>query len=404
MNEWLYRRNNIGKPCKWRAFIDADGKIIVQYGNVGGKITTEKYPVKLKDANAEIKSRYNDKRKTGYRPIDEIKDDNDRPPVEERDDATLYRWLDAYLEYDRYDANGLLLPMLAKTFDKNTFKKVPLYYGQWKINGLRCIVRAVPANDMFSPYKFTFQSREGTFWHTLDNLANFMFQYLPTDLINHMVNDGWALDGEIYYPGATINDINHFVKDGTCVQNKLLQYWCYDLIIPDASQDVRFNYLYDSLKQFKLLYNTDYDFHMNNKNLFNLLPYYEVSNEDEATAYRNQFINAGFEGLILRNPDVDYQFGKRRAGYMVKYKDIHEGNFQIVDIYPEKSRYLPIILCRNDINDELFETRFSYTTNHQADILENKDKYIGKMIYLTFGERSGIKRVPFHIKIVKLID
>ena len=404
MNEWLYRRNNIGKPCKWRAFIDADGKIIVQYGNVGGKITTEKYPVKLKDANAEIKSRYNDKRKTGYRPIDEIKDDNDRPPVEEGDDATLYRWLDAYLEYDRYDANGLLLPMLAKTFDKNTFKKVPFYYGQWKINGLRCIVRAVPANDMFSPYKFTFQSREGTFWHTLDTLASFMFQYLPTDLINHMVNDGWALDGEIYYPGATINDINHFVKDGNCIQNKLLQYWCYDLIIPDASQDVRFNYLYDSLKQFKLLYNTDYDFHINNKNLFNLLPYYEVSNEDEATAYRNQFINAGFEGLILRNPDVDYQFGKRRAGYMVKYKDIHEGNFQIVDIYPEKSRYLPIILCRNDINDELFETRFSYTTNHQADILENKDKYIGKMIYLTFGERSGIKRVPFHIKTVKLID
>lgn len=404
MNEWLYRRNNIGKPCKWRAFIDADGKIIVQYGNIGGKILTEKYPVKLKDANTEIKSRYNDKRKIGYRPINEIKDDNDIPPVEEGYDAILYRWLDVYLEYDRYDANGLLLPMLAKTFDKNTFKKVPLYYGQWKINGLRCIVRAIPADDMFSPYKFTFQSREGTFWHTLDTLASFMFQYLPTDLINHMVNDGWALDGEIYYPGATINDINHFVKDGTCAQNKLLQYWCYDLIIPDASQDVRFNYLYDSLKQFKLLYNTDYDFHMNNKNLFNLLPYYEVSNEDEATAYRNQFINAGFEGLILRNPDVDYQFGKRRAGYMVKYKDIHEGNFQIVDIYPEKSRYLPIILCRNDINDELFETRFSYTTNHQADILENKDKYIGKMIYLTFGERSGIRRVPFHIKTVKLID
>ena len=28
--------------------------------------------------------------------------------------------------------------------------------------------------------------------------------------------------------------------------------------------------------------------------------------------------------------------------------------FKVVDIYPEKSRYLPIILCRNDINDELF--------------------------------------------------
>ena len=404
MNEWLYRRNNIGKPCKWRAFIDTNGEIVIQYGNVGGKITTETYPVKLKDANAEIKSRYNDKRKTGYRPIDEIKDDNVRPPVEEGDEATLYRWLDSYLEYDRYDANGLLLPMLAKTFDKNTFKKVSMYYGQWKINGLRCIIRAIPADDMFSPYKFTFQSREGTFWHTLDTLASYMFQNLPTDLLNHMINDGWALDGEIYYPGATVNDIVHFVKDGNCKENKLLQYWCYDLIIPDASQEIRFDYLYNVLSPYKLLYNTDYEFHLNNKNLFNLLPYYEVSNEDEAINYRNRFINAGFEGLILRNPNVDYQFGKRRAGYMVKYKDIYEGNFQIVDIYPEKSRYLPVILCRNDINDELFETRFSYTISHQADILENKEKYIGKMIYLQYGERSGVKRAPFHIKKVKLID
>ena len=93
----------------------------------------------------------------------------------------------------------------------------------WTINGLRCIIRAVPANDIYLVLiNLLFQSREGTFWHTLDTLASFMFQYLPTDLINHMVNDGWALDGEIYYPGATINDIDHFVKDGNCVQNKLL--------------------------------------------------------------------------------------------------------------------------------------------------------------------------------------
>ena len=57
---------------------------------------------------AEIKSRYNDKRKIGYRPINEIKDDNDIPPVEEGYDAILYRWLDCLiLNIDRYDANGL---------------------------------------------------------------------------------------------------------------------------------------------------------------------------------------------------------------------------------------------------------------------------------------------------------
>ena len=401
MNEWLYRRNNLGKPTKWRCYKN-DDKIEIQYGVVDGKITTESYDPKQKSIENEIKSRYNDKYKVGYRPIDEIVDDHDKPPVGEGDESSLYRWLDTYLSYDRYSAEGTLLPMLAKTFDSNTFKKVPLYYGQWKINGLRCIITAKPSDDMFSPYKFLFQSREGNYWKGLDDLASYLFDNLPTNIINKMINDGWALDGEIYLPGNDINQINHYVKDTTCPQHKILQFWCYDLIIPDASQDVRFDYLYDNLKQFKLLYKTNYDFHMNNKNLFNLLPYYEISNEDEATFYRNKFINAGFEGLILRNPDAEYQFGKRRAGIMVKYKDAKEGDFKIIDIYPEKTRNLPIILCQNDINTEWFETRLSTSHSEQELVLKHREAYIGAYVHITYGERSGIKRVPFHCKKVTI--
>ena len=174
MNEWLYRRNNLGKPTKWRCYKN-DDKIEIQYGVVNGKITTESYDPKQKSIENEIKSRYNDKYKVGYRPIDEIVDDHDKPPVGEGDESSLYRWLDTYLSYDRYSAEGTLLPMLAKTFDSNTFKRVPLYYGQWKINGLRCIITAKPSNDMFNPYKFLFQSREGNYWKGLNDLASYLF-------------------------------------------------------------------------------------------------------------------------------------------------------------------------------------------------------------------------------------
>lgn len=396
MNEWLYRRNNLGVPTKWRCYKNGD-KVEIQYGVVNGKITTESYSSKQKSIENEIKSRYNDKYKVGYRPINEIVDDHDIPPVGEVDESALYNWLNTYLSYDRYSAEGTLLPMLAKTFDNATFKRVPFYYGQWKINGLRCIIRAVPADDIFSPYKFTFQSREGTFWHTLDTLASFMFQYLPTDLINHMVNDGWALDGEIYYPGATINNINHFIKDGTCIQNKFLQYWCYDLIIPDATQYARFNYLYDWLGKFKLDSHISYNGHLNNNNIFNVIPFYSVDDATHARIFRDKFINAGFEGLILRNPDAEYQFGKRRAGIMIKYKDAKEGDFKIIDIYPEKTRNLPILLCQNDINDECFETRLSTSHSEQELVLNNREAYIGSYVHINYGERSGIKRAPFHI-------
>ena len=401
MNEWLYRRNNLGIPTKWRCYKNGD-KIEIQYGVVNGKITTESYSPKQKSIENEIKSRYNDKYKVGYRPINEIVDDHDIPPVGDVDESALYNWLNTYLPYDRYSAEGTLLPMLAKTFDSNTFKKVPLYYGQWKINGLRCIITAKPSDDMFSPYKFLFQSREGNYWKGLDDLASYLFNNLPTNIINKMINDGWALDGEIYLPGNDVNQIDHYVKDVTCPQHKILQFWCYDIIIPNASQCVRFNYLYDWLGKFKLDEHTSYNNHLNNSSIFNVLPFYSIDDASHARIFRDKFINAGFEGLILRNPDAEYQFGKRRAGIMVKYKDAKEGDFKIIDIYPEKTRNLPIILCQNDINTEWFETRLSTSHSEQELVLKHREAYIGAYVHITYGERSGIKRVPFHCKKVTI--
>ena len=82
MNEWLYRKNNLEKPCCWRAYLSSDANsITVEYGIVGGNIRIESYAVTQKDANKELQSRYNDKRKQGYIAFEDIKDDNGRPPV-----------------------------------------------------------------------------------------------------------------------------------------------------------------------------------------------------------------------------------------------------------------------------------------------------------------------------------
>lgn len=85
---------------------------------------------------------------------------------------------------------------------------------------------------------------------------------------------------------------------------------------------------------------------------------------------------------------------------MEKFKDTAEGDFVIIDIYKEEKRDLPILLCRNDINNETFETRLSSPHSVQRDVLYNKEKFIGKTVHIHYGERSGISRVPFHIKSV----
>lgn len=394
----LYRRNNNGMPTVWWASFNSDtNSIAVFYGLVRGNIRKEVYTVTQKDGNKELESRYNEKIKQGYQYLNEICDMHDRPPVEDENSLELFNFLNTYLPKDLSNGNSnLLLPMLAKTYNGNVWKKVGCMYGQYKINGLRCIITAYTQNDMFKPIRLRFQSREGIIWNTLENLSDYLLSIIPANIIRDMIDGYVALDGEIYLPGYTINQINHFVKDANCIENKLLQFWCYDIMM-EGNQVHRNMYRYhiknptsfNSIKE-----------HYNNKERLIILHNKYITNDNEAINARNHFINLGFEGLILRNAKTNYQYGRRRANYMEKFKDAAEGDFIILDIYKEKKRDLPILLCKNDINDEKFETRLSVSHIVQQEVLFDSQSYIGRTVHIEYGERSGVARVPFHIKTV----
>lgn len=394
----LYRRNNNGMPTVWWASFNSDtNSIAVFYGLVRGNIRKEVYTVTQKDGNKELESRYNEKIKQGYQYLNEICDMQDRPPVEDENSLELFNFLNTYLPKDLSNGNSnLLLPMLAKTYNGNVWKKVSCMYGQYKINGLRCIITAYTQNDMFKPIRLRFQSREGIIWNTLENLSDYLLSIIPANIISDMIDGYAALDGEIYLPGYTINQINHFVKDANCVENKLLQFWCYDIMM-EGNQAHRNMYRYHIKKPTS--FNSIKE-HYNNKERLIILHNKYITNDNEAIDARNHFINLGFEGLILRNAKTDYQYGRRRANYMEKFKDAAEGDFIILDIYKEKKRDLPILLCKNDINDEKFETRLSVSHIVQQEVLFDSQSYIGRTVHIEYGERSGIARVPFHIKTV----
>jgi len=394
----LYRRNNNGMPTVWWASFNSDtNSIAVFYGLVRGNIRKEVYAVTQKDGQKELESRYNDKIKQGYQYLNEICDMHDRPPVEDENSLELFNFLNTYLPKDLSNGNSnLLLPMLAKTYNGNVWKKVSCMYGQYKINGLRCIITAYTQNDMFKPIRLRFQSREGIIWNTLENLSDYLLSIIPANIIRDMIDGYVALDGEIYLPGYTINQINHFVKDANCVENKLLQFWCYDIMM-EGNQAHRNMYRYHIKKPTS--FNSIKE-HYNNKERLIILHNKYITNDNEAIDARNHFINLGFEGLILRNAKTDYQYGRRRANYMEKFKDAAEGDFIILDIYKEKKRDLPILLCKNDINNEKFETRLSTSHIVQQEVLFDSQSYIGRTVHIEYGERSGVSRVPFHIKTV----
>ena len=397
----LYRKDNKGNICIWYAIKNSISTIKIYHGildktiNINVTFTT-------RAPQDEINSRINEKRKRGYKYLNEIRDNHELPRREE-----LLNWLITYLPEERTDADGKLLPMLAKTYDNDNnklFKKVSHYIGQWKINGLRCFITAYEEPGLFNTKHLQFQSREGIIWNSLGYLEQNLLTILPEEFLDKMIHEGWALDGEVYIPGYSVNEINHAVKDPRCHENKLVQFWCYDIACEDYDQYERLRILDNYLNHFR----TDFGSlpaHLAHKCIIEVLPYRIIENGEDATKCRDYFIDKGFEGLILRNPFDEYQFGKRNSS-MIKYKKSTDGIFEIVDIYPEgnKRSDIPLFKCKNDINDETFECHLSAPLEIQRKYLINRDFYIGKKLQIEFGERSGINQLPFHVKNVSFYN
>lgn len=395
----LYKRNANGKPLFWT--IDGSlADIKVQYGLVGKEGRTE-YITTHRKIDDEINSLIKAKRKEGYK---ELKDLYDNAPVIVEND-NLFNYLNTYLPQFNTHSNGAFIPMLCKTLEDNKPFEKGSYFGQWKINGERCIITATVERGLFELVKLHYRSRIGVDWtDKLSYLDDILLPCIPKDIIDMMIEEGVGLDGELYLPGYGINEINSFIKNTELPQHYKLQYWLYDVCIENMSamkrQDLLNEHFYPYTRMFK-----SKDSHFNNKNVLNHLPFDGVQDINDAILKRDNYISLGFEGLVIRKSDAEYQFGGRRNNSMLKFKKKEDGLFEIIDIIPEgtKRANLGKFVLKNDINDELFECTFNATHAQQEELLANRSKYIGCKAFVEFRERSGIKQCPFHAKATKIV-
>lgn len=395
----LYKRNAQGNIIRWSIKTLGDRAIALAYGLLNGKETVERCNTGDKASDKEFDQRVAAKMKSGYKSLASLKDN---APEFIENTMDLKHYLDRYLPKDNTTIAGDKFCMLAKTLEDNKPFEKNSYFGQWKINGERCLIGAVQTNDMFEPIKLIYTSRRGTDWtdklHWMDEI---ILPKIGKELINRMIDEGARLDGELYLPGYNINDINHIIKDTSCPQHKKLQYWCYDVAIENVIGMRRQSIIITDLSVEPSCFNTKEE-HLNNSKQFVLLPYAtDIFNIGQAIETRNKYIDLGFEGLILRDFDAEYQFGKRNLS-MLKYKKIYDGWFEIVDIQPQsKKDNLPLFILKNDINSETFECTINASHDMQEYFLTNKQDFIGQEAFVEYRERSGVKEVPFHAKIIK---
>lgn len=402
----LYKRNAAGKPLFWNISINIDANykepIRIRYGLVGTEgrteyINTHRNP--LDEATSLIKA----KRKEGYKEVEDLYDN--APKLTVIDD--IYKYLDTYLPKFNTHADGAFIPMLCKTLEDNKPFEKGNYFGQWKINGERCIITATLEQGLFKLVKLHYRSREGVDWtDKLSYLDDILLPCIPQNIIDMMLEEGVGLDGELYLPGYGINEINSFIKNVELPQHYKLQFWLYDICIENMSAIKRQNVLFDNFSNYIASNNiVTKDGHLNNTERLILLESEDIRNINEAIEQRDYYISLGFEGLVIRKTDAEYQFGGRRNNSMLKFKKKLDGKFRIINIVPEgtKRSHLGKFIFANDINEETFDCTYNAPHSAQEEILINKDKYIGKLGLVEYRERAGVKQVPFHAKCVKII-
>lgn len=393
----LYKRNAKGQPIFWTAKVIGN-KIQLNFGIVGKQGTTCDY-IPPRGVEKEWKTIVAAKRREGGIELSEVRDET--PNII---NVQLYSYLDTYLPKYNTTNEGFVLPQLAKIYE---FDREERFFGQTKIDGVRANVSAYMTQDgMFSQPKLRFRSRKGL-EYKCPNLETYLLQMLPKQVLQKMLDEDYVLDGELYIPNQGLNNVLSAAENLTNPLNQLLQFWCYDLAIEDMPQHARLEFLNKHFNRYKV---PNYarsqlllSYHLNNKSRFVLCNNYETSNDEQIIQYRNLFVEAGFEGIILRNPNSFYQFGKRNTA-MFKCKPILDGKFKIIDIVPEgakRPKFSKFIL-QNDINEETFECMPVGVSDIRKMYLSNRESYIGKIAFVEYRTRSGVKQVPAHANVIRI--
>lgn len=221
-------------------------------------------------------------------------------------------------------------------------------------------------------------------------------------LLSLSKEEGIVLDGELYSPELTFQEIVSVVMSHEKEVPPSLHFWCFD-IPSDMPYEQR---LADVHSRFTLP----------------RIPHKTVTNPAETTAFFHQATDEGFEGLILINPQAPYKQGRitlpSKNGY--KLKPYQTFDAQIIGVVqatevdpsaPKKINELGYSETSKKQEDRIpvpraaaFEVLYAgqplkvtlaMTDEEKEEIWMNKEEYIGKWIEYR-GLLVGAKDLPRH--------
>lgn len=374
-NTYLYKYDSKSNIRQWKGWIeeneDGTATIKLEYG--------------LKDGKLQIKERLVSKGKN-------IGKSNETTVLEQAkfDLESLYqKQLDDGYVYNIEDYVEPLRPMLAHKYQdkaKNVVwstEELPGLYNRAspKYNGIRCFIIIDDLGNI------KFESRTGKPFKDFLHIK---------EKVNHLKNV--ILDGELFNPDVDFEKICSYVnsEEYTEETDNLIQFFIYDFIDLDNKTQIfedRLILLFSSFSDPSTKSNEFYP--------VKLVEQTKVFTEEEMDTLHDKWVSEGYEGLMLKNPDGSYEFGKR-SNNLLKYKKMLTEEFKIKDIFlaDNDDTRVQIEFYVNPFEDEENTFKVGTVVGSKEENLEkyfkNKDTIIGKWMTVQFQNYSayGVPMFP----------
>lgn len=354
----LYEQSSTGKTKHWEISVVSKTKganIIVKYGADDSKVrVSEKFITIGKNigktnetsaydqAISEAKATWNKKKDKGYvEKLSQLQDE-------------------------------VLLPMLAHRFQERKHDIVFPAYVQPKLDGVRCLAKKI--NEKTIKY----YSRMGKEYTTLEHLT--------PDLLNLMLVNQ-VFDGEIYSHDYTFQEAVSFIKK-LRPESKTLQYYIFDIVSNETFAD--------------RLYNMNVmEKHLGKNKYIKFLETELIATEERIYEKHNEYVKAGYEGIIIRNVSGLYSL-KKRSKDLQKYKEFKDEEFIITGGTSSTGTEVDCVVftVKNKKGQE-FAVRPRGSFEQRKEWWNNLNTLIGKKLIVRYQELSdtGIPRFPVGIAI-----
>lgn len=231
--------------------------------------------------------------------------------------------LNSLLGEVRTSQDGVPKPQLAKQADKVTNKKTfdKEYYGSRKIDGLRVLIYQDAKGELHTA------SRGAT------NYDGPMIEILshPTLIEIFNNNPGLIMDGECYKLGLSLQQINSIARTiKTAKDLEILQFYWYDIVDINATAEERINRINNISKEYNINWNPEKIFEYGELRIQHV-PHVKVSGWDNMLKLHNDYVEEGWEGLVVRLSDSLYGPNKRTNDW-IKIKIYKQDTFKVIGI------------------------------------------------------------------------